>query len=183
MTNKTDQINDLMRREGWDKYTNDPDDRGGPTRWGITEKTARKYGYTGDMKSLPYDKAFSIYSIRYWDSQQLDSIEAIDEDLAVYMFDYGVNSGIYESAGKLQELLNVLNNQEAYYDDIETDGIIGIQTLTALRGFIARRGTSGRRVLREVYNALRIEYLFSISQGDESQEKYTFGWFKRVVDL
>lgn len=183
MSNKTDQINALMKREGWDKYTNDPSDRGGPTRWGITEATARKHGYSGDMQQLPYDKAFNIYSSRYWDSLQLDAIEAIDEDLAVFMFDFGVNSGTYHSAGKLQDLLNVLNNKEAYYDDIEADGVIGIQTLTALRGYVSVRGKDGLHVLREAYNALRIAFLFEIAASDPSQERFTYGWFKRVVDL
>jgi lysozyme family protein len=33
-------------------YGNDPDDSGGPTTWGITEREARANGYTGPMKAL-----------------------------------------------------------------------------------------------------------------------------------
>ena len=32
-----DIIEKTMRREGWDKYTNRASDRGGPTKWGITQ--------------------------------------------------------------------------------------------------------------------------------------------------
>jgi len=31
------EIDALIEREGGDKYTNDPNDSGGPTRWGITQ--------------------------------------------------------------------------------------------------------------------------------------------------
>ena len=31
-------------------FVDDPDDSGGATNWGITEKVARKQGYTGHMR-------------------------------------------------------------------------------------------------------------------------------------
>ena len=45
----------LLGKEGG--YTDHPSDRGGPTNWGITEKVARAYGYTGDMRELERDLA------------------------------------------------------------------------------------------------------------------------------
>ena len=38
-----DLITEIMKAEGWDKYTNDPADRGGPTKWGITLKAWSEY--------------------------------------------------------------------------------------------------------------------------------------------
>ena len=43
-------IDDLIAREG--DYVNDPADRGGPTRWGITEAVARRHGYHDKMTQL-----------------------------------------------------------------------------------------------------------------------------------
>lgn len=40
-----------------DGYVDHPSDKGGPTRWGITQTTARAHGYTGDMRNLPSNKA------------------------------------------------------------------------------------------------------------------------------
>ena len=44
-------IDELTEREGG--YVNHPADRGGPTRFGVTEAVARAHGYAGAMRSLP----------------------------------------------------------------------------------------------------------------------------------
>lgn len=41
-------------------------DNGGPTRWGVTEAVARKWGYTGSMKELPEGVAKEIAEAKYW---------------------------------------------------------------------------------------------------------------------
>ncbi|EPN8859692.1 glycosyl hydrolase 108 family protein, partial [Yersinia enterocolitica] len=46
--NKDQIINGILGREGG--YVDNPDDAGGPTRWGVTQKTALANGYTGDMR-------------------------------------------------------------------------------------------------------------------------------------
>ena len=46
-------IEDLIEREGGEKFTDHPSDRGGPTRWGVTEAVARAFGYEGDMRTMP----------------------------------------------------------------------------------------------------------------------------------
>ncbi|OCO16336.1 hypothetical protein AN684_0205915 [Klebsiella pneumoniae subsp. pneumoniae] len=38
-------IEGILGKEGG--YVNNPNDKGGPTRWGITQTTARAYGYKG----------------------------------------------------------------------------------------------------------------------------------------
>lgn len=180
---KTELIEDVMRREGWDRYTDNLLDFGGPTRWGITERTARAFGYTGDMRFLPYEKAFSIYSLMYWDKAQLDMVQQLDPKLAVYVFDFGVNSGVVRAGEYLQRLLNALNREESDYDDIQVDGVIGKATLSALSAFKAKRDTEGMKILRKAYNGIRIGFLFDITEANESQEAFTYGWFKRVVEL
>jgi lysozyme family protein len=44
-------IDEVIGREGG--YSNHPADRGGATRWGVTEAVARAHGYRGDMRSFP----------------------------------------------------------------------------------------------------------------------------------
>ncbi len=44
-------IEGILGKEGG--YVDHPSDKGGPTRWGITQTTARAHGYTGDMRNLP----------------------------------------------------------------------------------------------------------------------------------
>lgn len=52
---KDDIFNAILGKEGG--YVNHPDDKGGPTNWGITQSTARAHGYSGDMRSLTRDQA------------------------------------------------------------------------------------------------------------------------------
>ena len=48
--NKDEIFNAILEKEGG--YVNHPDDKGGPTNWGITQVTARAHGYDGDMQKL-----------------------------------------------------------------------------------------------------------------------------------
>lgn len=52
-------LDELIKREGG--YVNNPADRGGATKYGITEAVARTNGYKGNMKDLPRDVAKAIY--------------------------------------------------------------------------------------------------------------------------
>jgi lysozyme family protein len=53
------------------RYAFHPDDRGGPTCWGISQAVARAYGYTGDMRTMPRPIAVEIYRKRYWEEPAL----------------------------------------------------------------------------------------------------------------
>jgi lysozyme family protein len=57
-------IEELLEREGG--YVNHPNDRGGPTIYGITQAVARAHGYQGPMRSLPREEeAVAIYKRLY----------------------------------------------------------------------------------------------------------------------
>lgn len=180
---KQKYISELLIREGGEKYTNRPADRGGPTRWGVTEKKAREFGYHGDMRDLSLDVAVQIYDLCFWQSQNIDRIAIYSEDLAVCVFDFGVNSGPARSGKILQRLLNVLNNMEGFYKDIKEDGDIGPKTIASLDAFYNHRGPTGLAVLAEALNAMRIAFCVNLSVNDETQEANTYGWLCRVVGL
>lgn len=174
-------IAEVIDREGG--YVNHPADRGGPTCWGITLQVARDNGYQGDMRALPRPFAAKIYANRYWHSLKLDDIAAMNTDLAMVLFDFGVNSGPGRAAEYLQIQLNVLNDRGRLYPDIATDGAIGQQTLKALTGFAGSRGQSGLSLLSHTINAERIVFCRRLAERNESQEAFTYGWFRRVVEL
>ncbi|EPH1975837.1 glycosyl hydrolase 108 family protein, partial [Acinetobacter baumannii 45002_8] len=44
-------LDELIKREGG--YVNNPADRGGATKYGITQAVARTNGFKGNMKDLP----------------------------------------------------------------------------------------------------------------------------------
>ena len=97
-------IEDVIEREG--DYSNHPADRGGPTRWGITEAVARRQGYMGDMRRLPQSDAAAIYRRLYWIAPRFDEVAKRTPKLAGELFDTGINMGTGAATGFLQRALN-----------------------------------------------------------------------------
>lgn len=179
---KKNAIANVIEREGGATFTDRPADRGGPTRYGVTETTARKFGYTGEMKDLPYSVAYTVYE-SFWNQCKCDDIAALDDDLAVYVFDFAVNSSEGNAGNRLQRLLNVMNNRGKLYPDITVDGDIGNQTISSLNAFAKARGDAGLRLFREAFNALRICLCFDLAERQQSQEENITGWFNRICSL
>lgn len=109
-------VNRVLSHEGG--YSDNPSDPGGKTMFGITERTARRNGYTGEMRFLPRETAIAIYEAEYWTPIRGDELSPA---LAFPLFDCAVNSGPPLAIKLLQTSLGVLS-----------DGIFGPKTLAAL---------------------------------------------------
>jgi lysozyme family protein len=68
-------------------YTNDPNDPGGETKWGISKRANPNV----DIANLTKDGAKPIYKVKYWDPLNLDN-EAYA--IALLLFDTSVNQGL-----------------------------------------------------------------------------------------
>ena len=169
------QISAIIAREG-DKYTNDPDDKGGPTKYGITQVTARANGYTGDMQALTEAQARSIYTSVFWTKPKFDQLATFDPALADKLLDIGVNRGPATGIRYVQRALNVLNYQNVPYADLTVDGGLGGATFGALKAFYKQRGTAGQQMFYKLIQALQAADYVAIAEKDVSQEKYEFGW-------
>ena len=167
-------IDEVIGREGG--YSNHPADRGGATRWGVTEKVARAHGYRGDMRSLPRDEAAAIYMRIYWLRPGLDRVAPLAPRLAAELFDTGVNMGPAVAAGFLQRALNALNRGAEDYPDVPVDRRIGPRTLAALERFLARRGRNGEQVLLKAVEALQGERYLSLAEQRPANEAFLYGW-------
>lgn len=178
---KTEIINNIIALEGG--YSNHPDDAGGETNFGITIDVAREAGYKGCMKDFPKEKAFDIYVAVYWNSLRLDDIADMSPLLAREIVDTGINAGILRSAKFLQRSLNVLNGQQKYYPDISTDGIVGLQTLKALKAFLKLRGKEGSKIMLKMLNCIQGEFYISLAEKRETDESFIYGWFKNRIEL
>jgi len=162
-------------------YVNDKTDRGGATRFGITEGVARENGYTGDMGSLPVEVASRIYRSKYWDKLRLDQVSLMSYMIADELFDTCVNMGT-EIAGRfLQSALNAFNRNGKDFPDISIDGEVGPGTIGTLRKFLDLRGTDGEKVLFRALNAQQGARYLEIARNDQTQEKFVFGWFLQRV--
>ena len=161
-----------MPFEGWDAYTNDPDDKGGATKYGITVRTltAIRFDVDGDgdvtendVKSLTYSQAKDILKRKYWDMIQADSIES--ERIAIKLFDCAVNMGPARATRIAQEALNDLRC------GLVVDGLMGPKTLSSLNG-------SDEDVF----------FLFLVCRLEQyyvglNQRKFLKGWLRRARTL
>lgn len=172
-------LTELIDREGG--YVNHPADRGGPTKYGITEQVARAYGYHLDMRAMTEAQAKAIYRERYWKRPGFADVAQRYPRLAEELFDTGVNMGPRVAAIFLQRVLNVCNRTGADYPDIGVDGDIGPLTLLALDGFKSRRGPNGEGVLLKGVDALQGARYISIAERNPTQEAFVVGWLDHRV--
>lgn len=176
-----DLINEVIVREGG--YVNHPNDRGGPTNWGITQTVARAYGYAGNMQALPRPTAVAIYKALYWTRPGFDQLAAICPAIGHELFDTGINMGTTISGRFLQRALNVLNRRQNDYPDLVVDGACGEKTRVALKGYVAVRGASGGEVLRKALDALQGARYIEIAESNPSQETFAYGWLANRIGV
>lgn len=173
-------IDELIGREG--RYSNNPNDRGGPTMWGITEAVARKHGWRGLMRDLPRPLAVHIFRQEYFVEPGIDQVYGLSQAIAEEMFDTGVNMGVSLPGPWLQSILNALNNHGKEYPDLVVDGQLGQATVAALRAFLNRRGADGERVILRALNCLQGVRYLEITEKREANEDFYFGWLLNRVE-
>ena len=176
-----DLIAELIAIEGG--YSNDPADSGGETNFGITERVARRYGYTGSMRDMPRGVAENIYEQRYWYEPGFYDVSMIFQRVGRELFDTGVNCGQPKAAEFLQMALNALNREQKDYPDVEEDGDIGPATIKALAAYKAVRGPTGELVLLKALNCLQGARYIELSRMRQKDERFVYGWIKERVEL
>jgi lysozyme family protein len=172
-------IENVIDREGG--YVDHPADRGGPTRWGITEAVARRQGYMDDMRHLPQSDAAAIYKRLYWIAPAFDKIADLAPNLATEMFDTGINMGTGTATGFLQRALNALNRNARDYADLTVDHRVGPATLLALTAFLRKRGAGGEDVLLKAVEALQGAHYVRLAETRPSQEAFLYGWLANRI--
>jgi len=102
-----------MKWEGWDKITDDPDDPGGLTKFGLSKKANPDL----DIASITLDDARDIYKSRYWNSVT----KGVNDLLDMAAFDSAVNCG----ASRVKTWLlrcstysDMLDRRLEHYEDI-----------------------------------------------------------------
>lgn len=115
-------VKQVLAAEGWDTYTNDPRDPGGPTRYGVTLRTLSAHrGHpciAADVKNLTEDEALAIYRAEYWHPIAGDQLPG---GVSLMTFDCAVNQGPGHAIRWLQAAAGV-----------PADGAIGPMTLAAV---------------------------------------------------
>jgi lysozyme family protein len=156
-------------------YVDNPADKGGPTKYGITQATARRHSYLGDMQELPIDSATAIYKAEYWDAPRFDEVAKLDEDLAARLFDFGVNGGTGTSVELLQKALSILSGKA-----IAADGQLGPASFAALESTLKAHSDSPF-ILLGLVRALQVVHYAEIVERNATQERFLLGWLRRVL--
>lgn len=167
-----DQIIDAtIKAEGG--YVNDPADRGGSTKYGITERVARANGYVGNMRDLPLQTARDIYFHEYATKPGFVSFPS---QVAAELFDTGVNMGTATATKFLQRAVNALAGS-----GIAVDGKMGPATRSAVNTYLQSRGNAVD-ILVKALNGLQCTRYIEIVEANPSQRKFINGWIaNRVV--
>lgn len=136
-------VDAVIDREGG--YVENPTDKGGATRFGITEQVAHAHCYAGAMRGLRRSEAAAIYKRLHWSRPRLDEIAKRSAALAAELFDTGVNMGPAVAVTFLQRALTALNRNGKDFADLAPDGRVGAQTLAALDAFLRCADAGVRR--------------------------------------
>lgn len=174
-------IDDLIKREGG--FVDNANDLGGPTNWGITQATAREYGYQGSMRDLSRETAVAIYQHRYITAPGFDKVLLVSERIGEEVIDTGVNMGVSIPGPWLQRVLNAMNQQGRLFPDLTVDGQIGPATIRALRAILGRRGATGELVIVRALNCLQGVRYLEITEARQKNEEFFVGWMLNRVAL
>lgn len=141
-------------------YSNHKNDRGGKTKYGITQAVAKNYG----IEDLTIEQAKEIYYKKYYLKNKLDKVDNVK--IALSIFDFTVNSGLY-GIRKAQQALKELGYK------ITIDGVIGEQTIKFLNM------VNEDKFLNK-YHELQIKFYNAIAKNKPTQKVFLKGWINRV---
>jgi lysozyme family protein len=177
-------ISRVLVREG-DKFTNDPNDSGGATKYGITQGALSRYlgrpALVADVQSLDASSAREFYFWQQVHEPEFDAITEISEPVGAEVIDTGTLCGPSRAASILQRCLNALNLGGKVYPDIAEDGDAGPATRAALRAYLAHRGSEGVPVLVAAMNCELGHFLLDLSARRPKDESFIYGWLRARV--
>jgi lysozyme family protein len=157
MPSISDIINNEIKTEG--APTNDSNDKGGPTAFGISKAANPEAWKNGAPTEA---QARAIYQSKYVDQPGFNKIT--DPQLQAQLVDYGVNSGPMIAIQKLQAIL-----------EVPVDGVLGPATLVAI--------AASTLPLNNLLVVARIRMISKLVQAKPSDLKYLSGWLNRSLEF
>ncbi len=161
-------------------YVNNPDDPGGETIFGITRRDHPDLWETGRPT---LEQAQQRYRDQYWTPINVDGIAGISIEVAMELFDTGVNVGPGTAAKWLQRSLNACNRNQQDYSDITVDGGIGPASIAALRSFYRRWEGQADAIMLRALNVLQGAYYFELAETNVKYETFFNGWLLNRVKI
>lgn len=159
-----DLIGPLLEREGGDKYTNRKGDRGGPTKFGVTQTEfsawLSKHGKPyRDVSTITQDEAVKVYFEDYWTPANCAALPTVLREI---QFDSAVQHNPRRAIILLQQAAGATQ-----------DGKFGAATLKAVFGM-------NPDLLLYRYIVMRYRFYGEIIARDPSQDTNIDGWLRRM---
>lgn len=167
-------ITTIIEAEGGDKYTNDPTDKGGPTKYGITLGALAEWrGHNPitaeDVKNLQEPEARDITYARYIIKPGFGRIN--DANLRYALVDFTFLFGADDSIPILQQIVGTA-----------TDGVLGPKTAAAANAMEVRTIINALAVHRQHLHLNRVlAELRLLPNFNELQARFLKGWSNRAL--
>ncbi|MCS6796369.1 MAG: hypothetical protein NZ516_10460 [Raineya sp.] len=156
---------------GYGHYKEDP---GGCTNKGITLDTWRRFGYDKDgdgvitckdVAQITEADAKAIYKKWFWEANGGDQIH--NQKLAEIIIDWVINSGAGIAIVRVQRILNQMGF------NLQTDGIAGLQTITAINQ------ANAKELYKRIWLA-REQFYRNITERNTNFRIFLQGWLNRL---
>ncbi len=179
-------------------FVDDPVDRGGATKYGISLRFLKAAGdldddgdgfrdfdldFDGDIdgrdvRQLTGGDARFLYRRHFWQALECESWPA---PIGEMLFDQGVNGGNLAAKKLLQRALNMCLARTGY-NMIEVDGRPGPQTRAALDRVLANQRLGMKALVEAFREAVRDRYRAIVARNP-SQRRFLRGWLARTEML
>ena len=152
-------------------YVNHPEDRGGPTARGVTQRVydAWRRSHALPVRSVAEignTEIAAIYLTQYWHPAWCDKLP---NALSIVHFDAAVNHGVRRAIKLLQRAVGA-----------NDDGVMGMETMKSLE--TALEMTNEDAVI-DAYLDIRSDFYEEIVERDPTQVKFLAGWKNRIRAL
>lgn len=148
---------------GW---SNHPSDRGGKTKYGVTQKTLRNYnrrmGTWLTIEGLTPRQAADVYFILYWLEMRINELP---EQVRGLMFDWSVHAGFF-----------AIRSLQRHFK-LKPDGVVGPRTRKAVETALT---TDGWAPTVRALAIRRMNHLCRLVRRDRKQGDFLVGWWARV---
>lgn len=146
-------------------FTNAAADRGGPTKFGITQAAWSAWighpATIAEMKAITQPQAEAFYRTTH-----VRPFDIVPDPLRVQVIDYGVHRGVQASVKELQKVVGA-----------HVDGWIGTETTQAVSLI------GGAVVANNLLVGSRVAFYENLIARDPSQVKWRNGWRKRAMNF
>jgi lysozyme family protein len=170
----------VLCQEGF--FSDDKDDNGGTTKYGISLRFLKSLGKDGDLnddgivdkkdfEDLSKEIAIKLYRTSFWDANKLSLLK--HQHLASFILSIAVNVGNYRCGKLIQKSLNEISRGNA----VKEDGIIGTKTIGLLND------VKNMSVFIGTFALNVIGFYRDLVASNSKQRKYLLGWINRVFDF